>query len=276
MGTDITEIIPTMESRYKNSPTIANYKLKRIELFGCKVDNLTMSQTLYLIGQSIESNVPLHHVVVNVSKIVAARKDPQLEQIINGCDIINCDGMPLYWASKLLKKPLVERVTGIDLMENLVGLAYSRKFKIFFLGAKEEEVNKVVENYKSLYGADVIAGYRNGYFSPEEAAEVINQIALSKADILFVAIPSPQKELFLEKLKHTIQIPFIMGVGGSFDVVSGLVKRAPLWVQKIGMEWFFRFLQEPKRLWKRYLVSNTQFMAMFFKEAFNLYFLKAK
>ena len=161
---------------------------------------------------------------------------------------------------KFLWKPLPERITGIDLMQNLVKLAYEKGYKIFFFGAKEEVVKKVVEKYSNEFSKDIIAGYRNGYFKQNEEEFVAKQIADSGADILFVAISSPKKEIFLNKYKGTINVPFIMGVGGSFDVVAGVIKRAPKWMQKCGLEWFYRLLQEPKRMWKRYLFTNVIFI----------------
>jgi N-acetylglucosaminyldiphosphoundecaprenol N-acetyl-beta-D-mannosaminyltransferase len=165
-----------------------------------------------------------------------------------------------------LGKPLPERVAGIDIMANLVKLAAEKKYKIFFLGAKEDVVKQVVEVYTNMYGSNIIAGYRNGYFVKEEEQAVARQIADSGASILFVAMSSPKKEIFLNTYKNLIQIPFIMGVGGSFDVVSGLVKRAPLWMQKWGLEWFYRVMQEPRRMWKRYLFGNSEFIYLVVKE----------
>lgn len=239
---------------------------KRINICGIPIDVLTMVETIKKIETSIQKKESIHHVVVNAAKMVNAQNDNQLRDSIVNCDIINADGQAVVWASKILKQPLPERVAGIDLMENLVLNAYENNFKIFLLGAKEDIVKKVSDIYKKKYNPEIIAGYRNGYFGADEEHEVAKQIANSGADILFVAITSPKKEIFLNKYKDIIKTPFIMGVGGSFDVVAGFTKRAPLWMQKIGMEWFYRFLQEPKRMWKRYLVNNTKFIAMIFTE----------
>lgn len=239
---------------------------KRINICGIPIDVLTMDETIKKIEISIQKKQLIHHVVVNAAKMVNAQKDDQLRDSIVNCDIINADGQAVVWASKILKQPLPERVAGIDLMENLVINAHKNNFKIFLLGAKEEIVKKVYDIYKKKYHSEIIVGYRNGYFKEEEELEVANQIANSGADILFVAITSPKKEIFLNKYKDIIKTSFIMGVGGSFDVVAGFTKRAPKWMQKIGMEWFYRFLQEPKRMWKRYLVSNTKFITLILSE----------
>lgn len=225
-----------------------------------------MQQTIALIDNAIATNKPIHHVVINAAKVVNAQKDEQLKESIVSCDIINADGQAIVWASRFLNRPLPERVAGIDLMQELVKLSAEKKYRIFFLGAKEEVVKEVVNVYTKLYNKDIIAGYRNGYFSNEEEPDVAKQIAASSANILFVAMSSPKKEIFLNTYKNLIQTPFIMGVGGSFDVVSGLVKRAPVWMQKSGLEWFYRVIQEPRRMWKRYLYGNTEFIYLVLKE----------
>lgn len=238
----------------------------RITLTGIPIDAFTMFQTLARIEDSISKKKMLHHVVINAAKLVSAQKDSALRASIENCDLINADGQAVVWASRFLNQPLPERVAGIDLMENLVKLAYKRKYRIFFFGAKEEVLSKLVQKYSVMYSENIIAGYRNGYFTKEEEPIIAKQIADSKADILFVAISSPKKEIFLNSYKDIIKTPFIMGVGGSFDVVAGKVKRAPLWMQKAGLEWFYRFLQEPKRMWKRYLYGNSAFIALIAKE----------
>ncbi len=229
-----------------------------------------MQETLGLVEQTIEANEQIHHVVVNAGKIVAMQKDLQLRKSVNESDLINADGQAVVWASKVLGKPLKERVAGIDLMENLVNLSAAKGYKIFLFGAKEEIVCKVKELYETEYGTQLIAGYRNGYFSKQETPMIAKQIAQSGAQLLFVAISSPTKENFLYQYrKELASVNFVMGVGGSFDVVAGLTKRAPLWMQKAGLEWFYRFIQEPKRMWKRYLVGNSKFIWLVLKEKFS-------
>jgi N-acetylglucosaminyldiphosphoundecaprenol N-acetyl-beta-D-mannosaminyltransferase len=225
-----------------------------------------MQQTIDLIDNSIQQKKSIHHVVINAVKVVNAQKDMKLKESIINCDIINADGQGIIWASRILNKPLPERVAGIDLMENLVALAAKKKYRIFFLGAKEKIVSKVVKMYSEKYGTDIIAGYCNCYFDDGKEKEIAKQIADSKADILFVAMSSPKKEIFLNTYKNIIQTPFIMGVGGSFDVVAGVVKRAPKWMQEYALEWFYRTLQEPRRMWKRYLVGNSSFIFLVIKE----------
>ncbi|WP_417359553.1 WecB/TagA/CpsF family glycosyltransferase [Galbibacter sp.] len=245
--------------------------MNRIHILNSNIDNLSMQETLIRVEVTIEDNGQLHHVVVNAGKIIALQNDLKLRHSVNESDLINADGQAVVWASRFLGKPLKERVAGIDLMVNLVELAYKKNYKIFFFGAKEAVVKTVVEKYSNQYSPDIIAGYRNGYFDKNEEKEIAKQISDSGANILFVAISSPTKENFLYENKELLnKVNFIMGVGGSFDVVAGIVKRAPVWMQKAGLEWFYRFAQEPRRMWKRYLVGNTKFILLVLREKFKL------
>lgn len=241
--------------------------MNKIDFLNTSIDNLSMQETLEKISESIENKQQLHHVVVNAGKIVAMQKDADLRKSVNESDIINADGQAVVWASRFLGNPLKERVAGIDLMANLVEMAHRKKYRIFLFGAEEEVITSVVDLYSEKYSPELIAGYRNGYFQKEEEEAIANHIAKSGAQMLFVAISSPTKENFLYNNRKILKdINFIMGVGGSFDVFAGKTKRAPKWMQKIGMEWFYRFLQEPKRMWKRYLIGNSKFIYLIFKE----------
>jgi len=238
----------------------------RVEILNCPIDAMDMNATVSSIDASIQKNERIHHVVVNAAKLVNMRRDATLRDSVINCDIINADGQSVVWAARFLGKPLKERVAGIDLMTALVELARKKKYKIFLLGAREEIVRAVAEKY----GEEIVAGYRNGYFDETEAAQVAAEIAASGAQMLFVAMSSPKKEIFLNRFKDALDVPFIMGVGGAFDVVAGRVKRAPAWMQKSGLEWFYRVVQEPRRMWKRYLVTNSVFIYLVLKEKFRI------
>lgn len=240
--------------------------IKRIQLLKSPVDVLTMQETLEKIDHSIQRGEHLQQVVVNAAKLVHMQTDLALRKSVVESDLINADGMAVVWAARLKGTPLPERVAGIDLMENLVRLSARRGYKIYFFGGKEEVIQKMVANYTRQYGKEIIAGFRNGYFSSGEELEIAKSIAQSEADILFVGISSPTKEIFINRYREKLGIPFIMGVGGAFDVISGKTKRAPVWMQNNGLEWFYRFLQEPGRMWKRYLVTNTLFLYYFLCE----------
>jgi N-acetylglucosaminyldiphosphoundecaprenol N-acetyl-beta-D-mannosaminyltransferase len=225
-----------------------------------------MEDTLQTIEGFIASGKPHQHVVVNVDKLVKAQKDPELRKIINDCALINADGMPVVWASRLLGKPLKERVAGVDLFEALMSRAAEKGWRVYLLGAKEEIVSRVKNIYTEKYPDLVFAGYRNGYWKPDQEMAIVDEIAAAKADLLFVAISSPKKEQFLGAYQAQMKIPFAMGVGGTFDVAAGKVKRAPIWMQKSGLEWFYRFLQEPRRMFKRYFIEDMAFISLLLSE----------
>jgi len=240
---------------------------ERIALMGCTIDNLSMEETLQTIEGFIGTGTPHQHVVVNVDKLVKASRDPALRGIINDCALVNVDGMPVVWASRLLGKPLKERVAGVDLFEALMRRAGEKGWRVFLLGAREEVVGKVASTYARKYPRLVLAGYRNGYWTGErEEAQVVGQIREARPDLLFVAISSPKKEQFLGRYQAEMKVPFAMGVGGSFDVAIGHLRRAPVWMQKSGLEWFYRFLQEPRRMFRRYFIEDMAFFWLLIKE----------
>ncbi|MDW5615073.1 WecB/TagA/CpsF family glycosyltransferase [Mycolicibacterium sp. D5.8-2] len=238
----------------------------RIEIMGCHIDNLSMEETLQKVEGFVDSGTYRQHVVVNVDKLVKASRDDELRRIINDCDLVNVDGMPVVWASRLLGRGLKERVAGVDLFEALMERSAENAWRVYLLGAREEVVSEVKRLYERKYPGLTVAGYRNGYWTSEEEAGVVEQITAARADLLFVAISSPKKEQFLNRYQAEMKVPFAMGVGGTFDVAVGKVKRAPVWMQKAGLEWFYRFLQEPRRMFKRYFVDDMAFVWLFVKE----------
>lgn len=238
--------------------------MERIDFLGSPMDSGTMSDTVSLISERISSQTFTQHVVVNVAKIVNMRKDPELARSVTECDIINIDGMGVVWGARFLGHKVDERVSGVDLFEELNAMAEREGFPVFYLGAKNEVVQKTEDIMKSKHPKLNIAGVHHGYFWDDEQA-VVEQIKASGARLLFVAITSPKKENFINRWKDELGVDFVMGVGGTFDVVAGKVNRAPLWMQKYGLEWFYRVIQEPGRMWKRYLVTNTAFAFLLIK-----------
>ncbi len=236
--------------------------VQRLDVLGVPVDNVTMEESLGVIEGFIASGRPHQHVVVNVDKIVKARRDRELARIIARCPLINADGMPVVWASRLLGTPLKERVTGVDLFEAVMERASARGWRVYLLGAREEIVARVRAIYTARYPGLAIAGHRDGYWSEAEEPQVAEAVRAANADILFVAISSPKKERFLGQWQSHMRVPFAMGVGGTFDVAAGKVRRAPVLMQRAGLEWFFRFLQEPRRMFRRYFIDDAAFFGM--------------
>ena len=237
---------------------------KTIELFSVSVDAVTLDETVTAVRSMIASGGAHQHVVINAAKVVELARDPKLRSVIQSCDLVNADGMAVVWASRILGTPLPERVAGIDLFERLVQVAHEDGRSVFFLGATDEVVGQMVQVFEDRYPGLCVAGYRNGYW--QDDAEVINAVRAAAPDLLFLAIPSPRKEFWLNEHLHELDVPFVMGVGGSFDVVAGKVVRAPVRMQRMGLEWAWRLGQEPRRMWRRYLLTNTAFIRMTFAE----------
>lgn len=233
-----------------------------VTLFGIPINAMTLTQVLDHIQRVISAHGSLHIGVVNAAKVVNMHRDPALGEDVLSSDLVLADGASVVWASKLLGSPLPERVAGIDLMYGL----FERGCKVFCLGASEEISKKVAEKLASDYPQVTLAGRRNGYFKDEEEESIANQIAQSGADVLLVAITSPKKERFMARWNDVMKVPIVHGVGGSFDVMAGKVERAPVLWQKLGLEWLYRVKQEPGRLWKRYLITNTLFIWMTLQE----------
>lgn len=241
---------------------------KRYKILNTYVDTLTMEETINKVINIIDQGIPTQHVVINASKVMLMEKDRKLNDIVNSCPIINADGASIVLAAKFLGVPVKERVTGIDLFLNLVKIASEQQYKVYLLGATDQVVKSVKEKLSKAYPNLQIVGYDNGYFNKENENDIIERIRNSGADMLFVAFSSPKKEYWLYDNISFLNVPFVMGVGGSFDVVAGKTKRAPVWMQKSGLEWFYRFIQEPKRMWKRYLVGNFKFLFVVLKYKF--------
>ncbi|MBQ8117280.1 MAG: WecB/TagA/CpsF family glycosyltransferase [Lachnospiraceae bacterium] len=232
----------------------------RYKILNTYVNAISMDETIAEVEKIIDARKPTQHVVINALKVNLMREDPELRKIVNSCPLINADGASIVWAAKKLGVPLKERVAGIDLFENLVKVAAEKGYKIYLFGAKEEVVTKVKDIFEKQYPKLQIVGYRNGYFTEDDEPQIVADMAASGADMMFVAFSSPKKEYWVNKYINQLNIPFVMGVGGSFDVVAGVTDRAPKWMQNHGMEWFYRFIQEPKRLWNRYMVGNRKFV----------------
>lgn len=251
----------------RNGSAETGRRISASRIAGIDVNNLTEVEAVAAIDGLLADGEPHYMCVVNASKVVAASRDEKLRRMITGADIITADGMSVVWASRLLGQPLPERVTGIDMFERLVEHAARRGLSIYLLGAREQSVRGVIDRFTAKYPDLRVAGYRNGYFDAEESEKIAGEINNSGADLLFVAMGSPAQEYWISaNLAHT-GVRFALGVGGSFDHLSGHARRAPLWMRRAGLEWFYRLLSEPRRLWRRYLIGNTRFVHLIAKQA---------
>jgi N-acetylglucosaminyldiphosphoundecaprenol N-acetyl-beta-D-mannosaminyltransferase len=233
---------------------------------GIPITNLSEDEAVALIDSLVSKGGPHYGAVVNAAKIVGANRDEHLKRVLLEADLVTADGMSVVWASHLFGRALRERVTGIDLFERLVEHAAHRGLSLYFLGARDESVRQTVDLLAIRYPKLRVAGYRNGYFETSESGSVADAIKLSNADMLFVAMGSPAQEYWIASNLVRTGVRFALGVGGSFDHVSGRVARAPRWMQRIGLEWLHRLIHEPRRLWKRYLLGNLRFMWLVAKQ----------
>jgi N-acetylglucosaminyldiphosphoundecaprenol N-acetyl-beta-D-mannosaminyltransferase len=248
----------------------------RNNLFGLPVDAVTMAQAVERCVEAVEREQYFTVGVVNAAKIVAMRKSPALRQAVTDCDMILADGQFVVWASQILRSALPERVTGIDLFLELLAVATRRSYRVYFLGARQDVLEQMLAEVKSRYPDITIAGFRNGYFGPDEEERVAADICDARADLLFIAMSSPKKELFLRNWGEKTGVCVVHGVGGSFDILAGETRRAPLWYQEHGLEWLYRARQEPIRLGRRYLTTNFAFIRLVASEYVHLRRLPAK
>lgn len=240
----------------------------RREFLGVPIDCLTMGETLAVIEETMQRRALLHHVCLNVAKFVAMRSNAELERDVRSARLVSVDGMGIVWAARLLGIAVPERVAGIDVMAGVLGLCAAKGYRPYLLGARTDILEAAIARLRHRHPTLTLAGWRNGYFKPAEEPEIVATIRISNADCLFIGMPTPYKERFLFKHRAALGVPFIMGVGGSFDVLAGHVRRAPSLLQTAGLEWLFRLIQEPTRLGPRYLATNLAFAAILAKEAF--------
>lgn len=233
-----------------------------VPICGIRIHRLTLDDVVCLVDGAIHQGRTLSIGVVNAAKIVNMRRDRLLRHSVESSDVVLADGTPLVWLSRLKGSPLPERVTGIDLMFALFRLADQKGLRVYLLGATRSTIERVAEVARRDYPGMILAGYRDGYFTPEEESQVADTIHRCKAQMLFVAMTSPKKEKFMNRWGDAMGVPICHGVGGSFDVMAGVTRRAPRWMQKAGLEWFYRVMQEPRRMWKRYLVTNLFFSVL--------------
>jgi N-acetylglucosaminyldiphosphoundecaprenol N-acetyl-beta-D-mannosaminyltransferase len=231
----------------------------RAEFLGVPVDILSLNETVGMADQSMSRRQRCQHVALNVAKFVKMRRQPELWRDVVESDIVGIDGMGILWGCKLLGVRAHERVAGIDLFKEILALCSRKRFKPFFLGATDGVLKKMILNLRAEFPEIQIAGWHNGYFGPENEPSVIDAIRHSGADCLFLALPTPRKERLLAQYRDEFGVSFIMGVGGSFDVLAGAVSRAPLWMQHAGLEWLYRLSQEPRRMLWRYVSTNILF-----------------
>jgi N-acetylglucosaminyldiphosphoundecaprenol N-acetyl-beta-D-mannosaminyltransferase len=230
----------------------------RVRLLDVPVDLLDMAATVDLVRRHVDERVPGAHLGVNAANLMLARDDPAYLADLSAADVVTVDGQWVLWGARLLDHDLAERVTGIDLMQQLLREARCRDWSVYLVGARPAVVRALARRLDRT-GVRV-AGYRDGYFAADASASIATAVKASGADLLFVGLPSPQKERFIIEHARPAGVPFSIGVGGSFDVLSGRLRRAPRLLQRMGMEGVFRFAQEPRRLFGRHGIMSLRFV----------------
>jgi N-acetylglucosaminyldiphosphoundecaprenol N-acetyl-beta-D-mannosaminyltransferase len=235
----------------------------RVELLGCPFDRVSMQSTIDRCLAWCEGPRVSHIVVtMNAALLCMMRRNEDLRAACRGGDLVVADGVPVVWTSQLAGVPVPERVAGVDLTAKLLEEGSARGLSVYFLGARKEVVQELVRICRRDYPGLRVVGWRDGYFSAAEHESIVAEISAFAPHMLFVGMPSPFKEVWCERHREALGVPVIMGVGGTFDVLTGYVRRAPRLFQRAGMEWFWRLAMEPRKMWKRYLVTNTEFLGL--------------
>lgn len=241
---------------------------------GIHISNMSYLEVIDEVDRYISASRPIYIVTPNVDHIVNLQKDHEFKQIYYSASLVLADGVPILWAARFLRLPIKEKISGSDLFTMLCEIATEKGYKFFFLGGKERAAAKAAEVLRVKYPAIQIVGV---YCPPfgfennlEENNKIVDMITVAKPDILFVGVGSPKQEKWIYRHKDEYQVPVSIGVGSAFDFYSGIVKRAPVWMQKTGLEWFWRLMMEPKRLWKRYLIDDPIFFWLVLKQKLGL------
>ncbi len=222
---------------------------ERVYIAGIPVDNVDMDEALAMVESFVGSRSPHMGVAVNPEKVIKAKQDGALAKLLRQSDLNFCDGIGVIWATRVFYREHIKaRVTGVDLFLRLLDLANARNWRLYLLGSRPEIISGVVAIVKERYPGIILAGWHDGYFSSSEEAGLVAEIAEARPDIMFVGMGSPKQEKFIAGNLARMGVPFAMGVGGSYNVLSGEFKRAPARIQKLGLEWLYRFILDPKRL----------------------------
>lgn len=234
----------------KNAHTIISIPFSRLDA----------SALMLEIDQKIQQKRQTLLTVLDAAMVINMKSSESTYNAVCESDVLVADGYYVALALKFLNYGPIEQITGYNTTLNILKLAKQKGYKVFFFGAEESVVRKVVDYAGTVYGDSIVAGYRNGYFQPSEAESIVESINHSGANILLVGISSPIRELFFSQYRDRLHVSLLMGVGGVFDVLGGKTRNAPEWIRSLRLEWFYRFIQEPRRMWKRVFYSYPYFV----------------
>ncbi len=222
--------------------------MKKVNILGTKVCMVTMEETVSCVKDFLKTDGAKTVFTPNSEIIMAAYRDKEFLKILNASDLVIADGIGVVYASRILKKPLTERVAGYDLACHTLKEVSDGKYSVYFFGGKPGVCELAIENLKKKYPNLNVAGSSDGYFDEEKEKKIIEDIKAKAPDILFVCLGAPKQEKWIAAHKDELGAKVLMGVGGSLDVFAGTVERAPLFYQKAGLEWFYRLMKQPSRI----------------------------
>lgn len=225
-------------------------QIQSVPILGLHVHKITMDQTLAVIDSFVQSRIPHHVITLDASMCVTAKGDPELFKIVSTAELITPDSIGVIWACKRNGQPLPERVSGVEIVDRLCQIAPKTNYRLFFFGSAPGVAQEAADKFQAKYPGCNIVGCRDGFYKPEDEVEVVQEIASAKPDILCVALGIPRQEKFISRHRAALNVPVMIGVGGTFDVHSGRVKRAPMIFQRLNLEWLHRLIMNPKKIGK--------------------------
>lgn len=224
--------------------------LQEARILGVRVHRVRMADALQKIEQLIQRREPSLVITADANAILIALEDTEFRQLLETAPLVTADGAGLTWAGKRLGQPFPERVSGVDMVEQLTRLSHEKGYRLYFLGAAPGVAEKAAQNLLQKYPNAQIVGVQHGYFQATDEPAIVAQVAAARPDVLLVGMGMPRQEKWAWKHRLALGVPVMIGVGGSFDVYGGVVKRAPRWMQRLGCEWLWRLLQDPRKIKK--------------------------
>ena len=253
--------------------------IKKINILGVHFSNLYEPELISLLDDRIAESKKTQVCFVPTNSILAARKSSFVMDVYNSADVVMCDGVPVQWASKILGTPLKQRLTGFDFFPHFIQHCAQKNYSVYFLGAKEGIAKQLAAIYQSRYPGIRVAGYYTppfaASFSEEQNAVMLSAINAAKPDVLFVSLTAPKQDIWIHQQLPHLNVKIAIGVGAAFDSEAGSLKRAPILMQKMGLEWFYRFLQEPGRMFRRYFIEAPVFVPLVMFQFFSTLFHKS-
>lgn len=253
-----------------STPSMKHASLEKVNIGGTHICNVSLEETLEIFSEAIENHVKKRVCVIPVNCIVWAAENKALQEIYNTADLSLCDGVPILWMSKLLGTPLKGRVTGLDLLPLFTEICAQKSYSVFLLGAKPGVGNQLAEKFQKTYPNLHICGLYTppmaASFSAEENQHMVDLINAAAPDIVWVSLSAPKQDYWIAEHFDKLNATIVIGVGGAFEVSAGLIARAPKWMQQNGLEWLFRFTQEPKRLFHRYFIEAPRIVWIIVKQ----------